>query len=193
MSVSLSKGSSVSLKKQDGSDLSRVILGLGWDAKKKKGFFGGGGDIDLDASAVLLDASKNVVDSVWYGNLGSRDGSVKHSGDNLTGAGEGDDEQIVVDLSRVPANVASIVLTINSYSGDEFSQVSNVFARVVDASTSAQVEVVKYDLASSDTGNSTANIVAKLVRSGAGWSFTALGVAATGKTVKQLFPAVQAV
>lgn len=186
MSVSLSKGSSLSLKKNDGSALSKVILGLGWDANKKKGLFGLGGEIDLDASAVLLDAGKNVVDSVWYGQKVSRDGSVKHSGDNLTGAGEGDDEQIVIDLSRIPANVASVVLTINSYSGDKFSQVKNVFARVLDASSSSPVESVRYDLADSNAGDSTANIVAKLVRNGSGWDFVALGVPATGKTVNDL-------
>jgi len=166
MSVSLSKGGSLSLKKNDGSALSKVILGLGWDANKKKGLFGGGGEIDLDASAVLLDAGKNVVDTVWYSQVSSRDGSVRHSGDNLTGAGEGDDEQIVIDLASVPANVTSVVLTINSYSGDKFSQVKNVFARVLDASAGNGVEVVRYNLAESNAGDSTANVVAKLVRNG---------------------------
>lgn len=179
--ISLAKGNSLSLTKQDGGALTRVILGLGWDAAKR-GLFGGSRSIDLDASAILFDGNGRDVDSVWYGHLNSNDGSIRHSGDNLTGAGDGDDEQIVVNLDQVPANVQNIVLTINSYSGHKFSQVMNVFARVVDATTNQ--ELVRYNLAESK--DNTAVLIAKLTRSGNGWVFTALGEFADGKTVAKL-------
>lgn len=186
MSISLSKGSSLSLKKSDGSALTNVRLGLGWDAAKR-GFFGGGGDIDLDASAVLLDGNGNPVDIVYYGQLRSKDGSIAHSGDNLTGDGDGDDEQIAVDLSRIPNNVSSVVFVITSYSGQKFSAVKNVYARVVDT-TSGEKEVVRYNLAESQ--NETANVIAKLSRKGGEWEFTAIGEFTNGKTAHNTLPVV---
>ena len=188
--VSLAKGSAISLKKADGSALSKVVLGAGWDTVKKGGGFrgllgGGGGEIDLDASALLF-AGSQLADTVYFGQLNSRDGSVRHSGDNLTGAGDGDDEQIVVDLTRVPANITSIVFTINSYSGQTFDKVENVFARVVDASSGRPVEVVRYDLAESKSN--TANVIAKLSRVGGGWEFTAIGEFTNGRTADSLAP-----
>src|ERR1700710_388233 len=115
MSVSLNKGQKVSLAKRDGGTLTRVRMGLGWDAIKKKGFFGGlkNQSIDLDASALLFDAGGNLVDQVWFQQRGSKDGAVQHPGDNLTGAGEGDDESIRVDLAGLPAAVATLVFTVN--------------------------------------------------------------------------------
>lgn len=186
MGLSLSKGSSLSLKKNDGSALSKVILGLGWDTAKRGGFFGaiGGGEIDLDASALLFDAQGKNTDIVYFGKLNSSDGSVRHTGDNLTGAGDGDDEQIIVDLTSVPANVQSIVFTINSYSGQTFDKVANVFARVLDASSGNNTEVVRYNLAESK--NNTANIIAKLTREGSGWAFTAIGEFTNGRTANKL-------
>jgi tellurium resistance protein TerZ len=165
------------LVKPDGSALSKVILGLGWDQAS------GGGEIDLDASAILFDSNRKALDTVWYGSLSSKDGSVRHSGDNLTGNGDGDDEQIVVDLSAVSPQVQGIVLVITSYSGQKFDKVKNVFARVLDASTGANTEVVRYNLAD---GGSTAKIVAKLVRDGSGWTFAAVGNDANGRTVKNV-------
>lgn len=182
MAISLEKGASLSLKKSNGSDLTQVTLGLGWDAAKT-GFFGGG-EIDLDASAILLDGSKNAVDIVSFSQLRSRDGSVAHAGDNLTGAGEGDDEQIRVDLTRVSSNVQSIVFVITSYSGQKFDKVKNVFARVIDTSAGASTEVVRYDLANG--GAYTAKIVAKVTRDGSGWAFTAIGNDANGKVAKNV-------
>lgn len=191
MSISLNKGSSLSLAKSDGSALSHVRLGLGWDAAPapaKKGLFGGlakalGGSVDLDASAILFDSSGQVVDKVSFSHLRSNDGSVTHSGDNLTGAGDGDDEQIVVNLTQVPANVNSVVFVITSYSGQKFDTLQNVFARVVDISNGEQ-EVVRYNLAESK--NNTANVIAKISRSGNGWSFTAIGEYTDGRTVKNV-------
>lgn len=182
MGLSLAKGQSLSLKKDDGGALTRVTLGLGWDPVKKKGLFGGfsgGGDIDLDASVIFFDANKNVLDTVYYGSLRSKDGSVQHSGDNLTGDGDGDDEQIVVDLSRVNASVQSLVFVITSYSGQKFSQLENVFCRLVDNSAGAK-EFVRYNLA--DNSNTTGMVMATVSREGSGWAFKAVGAPCNGKT-----------
>jgi len=187
MSISLTKGNTVSLAKKDGSSLTKVTLGLGWDAAStKKGFFGAvlGGSIDLDASALLYDGQGRNTEIVYFSHLNSKDGSVRHSGDNLTGAGNGDDEQIVVDLTRVPADIQHIVFTINSYSGQKFDQVKNVFARVVDSSDRNNTEIVRYNLA--ESASKTANIIAKVSRQGSGWAFTAIGEYADGRTANKL-------
>ena len=113
MTVSLSKGQKVSLTKRDGGTLTRVRMGLGWDAMKNKGVFDSREQtIDLDASALLFDAAGHLMDQVWFGHLKSNDGSVQHTGDSRTGDGAGDDESIKVDLPRVPANVATLVFTV---------------------------------------------------------------------------------
>ena len=188
MSVSLSKGQKVSLAKRDGGSLTRVRMGLGWDAVKKKGLFGGlkNQSIDLDASALLFDGSGNLVDQVWFQQLRSKDGAVQHTGDNLTGAGEGDDESIRVDLGSLPAGVASIVFTVNSFTGQDFSQIENAFCRLIDETTES--EIARYDL--SGSGRHNAQIMAKVTREGAGWSMTALGIPATGRTFRDLLPAL---
>lgn len=186
MTIQLSKGQSLSLRKQDGVKLDHIMLGLGWDVVKK-GWFGHTKDIDLDASAILFDANKKEVDKVWYSHLSSKDRSVKHSGDNLTGAGDGDDEQIHVRLSSVPANVTDIVFTITSYSGQKFTEVENVFARVVDIDHNE--EFVNYNL--NNIGPNTAVIVAKITRSGDSWEFTAIGNPANGSTVKKVIKDAQ--
>lgn len=191
MTISLVKGGSVSLKKDDGSSLTRVRMGLGWDQAAKKGFFGGGGNIDLDASALLFGAGRDLVDTVAYNHLRSNDGSVQHGGDNLTGAGDGDDETIDVDLSRVPAHVEHIVFVITSYSGQAFDKIQNVFCRLVDLS-SGQKEVVRYQLGS-EKGTSNAQIMAVVSRSGSGWTFRAVGVPGKGKVARDMVQASQAI
>lgn len=184
MSVNLTKGSTVSLTKSTDDSLKKVFLGLGWDvAKKGGGFFGkllGGdsGSIDLDASCIMYDSNKNIVDSVWFRQLKSKDGSVVHSGDNRTGAGSGDDEVISVDLSQIPSNVQSLVFVINSFTGQNFSQIDNAFCRLVDAPNNK--ELAKYTL--SEKGSHTAQIMAKLYRDGSGWSMKAIGEIANGAT-----------
>src|SRR3982074_153688 len=112
----MTKGQKVSLAKRDGGSLSMVRMGLGWDAVKKRGLFGSKSQsIDLDASALLFDASGGLVDQIWFQQLDSTDGSVHHTGDNRTGAGEGDDESIQVDLAHVPAHISTLVFTVNSF------------------------------------------------------------------------------
>ena len=188
MTVSLSKGQKVSLEKRGGGSLSRVRMGLGWDAAKKKGLFGSRRQsIDLDASALLFDAAGSLVDQVWFRQLNSKDGSVHHTGDNLTGAGEGDDESIQVDLSRLPAAVNALVFTVNSFTGQNFSQIENAYCRLLDE-TAGDAELARYDLTGS--GSHTAQIMAKVSRDGAGWSMTALGIPASGRTFHDLLPAL---
>ena len=188
MSVSLSKGQRVSLTKGGGETLTRVRMGLGWDAVKKRGLFGGmkSQSIDLDASCLLFDSQGRLVDQVWFQQLRSKDGSVVHTGDNLTGDGEGDDESIIVDLSELPARVATLVFVVNSFTGQDFSQIENAFCRLVDQNTRA--EVARYDL--SGSGQHNAQVMAKITRDGRGWAMTAIGAAASGRTFRDLLPTV---
>jgi tellurium resistance protein TerZ len=187
--VSLSKGQTVSLEKRGGGTMTRVRRGLGWDAIKKKGMFGKLKDqsVDLDASALLFDAGGRLVDQVWFQQLRSKDGSVQHTGDNRTGAGDGDDESIVVDLQSVPASITQIVFVVNSFTGENFSQIENAFCRLVD-STANDTELARYELTGSGTHNS--QVMAKVSRAGSGWSMTAIGAIATGRTFQDLMPTV---
>ena len=187
--VNLRKGQTVSLIKQGGGTLTVVRMGLGWDAIKKKGLFGRSKDqaVDLDASAMLFDSSSRLVDQVWFQQLRSVDGAVQHTGDNVTGAGEGDDESVVVDLGRLNPDVTTIVFVVNSFTGQNFSQIENAYCRLVD-SASGDVELARYELTGSGTHNG--QIMAKVVRDGAGWSMTAIGAVANGQTFRDLVPAV---
>lgn len=189
MSVSLSKGQRVSLTKSGGQTLTRVRMGLGWDAMKKKGFFGGlkSQTIDLDASCLLFDGSGTLVDQVWFQQLRSKDGSIQHTGDNLTGDGDGDDESIIVDLTRVPSHVNTLVFTVNSFTGQDFSQIENAFCRVVDEASNG-AEIARYDLTGS--GRHNAQVMAKVSRDGSGWAMTAIGAPASGRTFRDLLPAI---
>lgn len=190
MSISLSKGQKITLEKQGGGSLTQVFMGLGWDVAKS-GFlgslFGGGGGIDLDASCVMFDANKQVVDTVWFRQLNSVDGSVRHSGDNRTGDGDGDDEVIHVDLSRVPANVQSLVFTVNSFTGQTFERVSNAVCRLVDKGNNK--EVAQLNL-SGVRGNHTAVIMSKVYRHNGEWKLHAIGENASGQTFRHLLPRI---
>lgn len=192
MSVSLTKGQTVSLTKAGGATYTQVRMGLGWDARKVRGFFGTTKEqaIDLDASCLLFDANGAKVDEVWFRQLRSQDASVQHTGDNRTGAGDGDDESILVDLTRVHPAVKTLVFVVNSYSGENFSQIENAFCRLVD-STNRDAEIARYDL--SGSGPHTAQVMAKLTREAAGWTMTALGVKTNGRTIRDMLPAVQQV
>lgn len=186
MSISLKKNEGISLAKQATNGLAKITLGVGWDVAKSGGFlgaiFGGGGSIDLDASCLVFDGNRRVIDQVWFGQLNSKDGSIRHSGDNLTGEGDGDDESIVIDLTRLPANAEYIVLTVNSFRGQTFDKVENAFGRVVDNNTGK--EMARFDI--SDSGSHTGIILASLSRSGGEWTFKALGERAGGRTVHDL-------
>lgn len=190
MSINLSKGQTVNLTKQDGGTLSRVRMGLGWDAKiiTKKGLFGGTKqvqrDIDLDASALLIGGGR-VLDTIYFGQLRSKDGSVQHTGDNLTGAGDGDDESIIVDLPNVSGSVEHIVFVVNSFSGENFTEIDNAFVRVVD-SNAHDTELARFQL--SGSGTHTALVMAKVSRQGNGWAFTAIGMPGNGRVARELEP-----
>ncbi len=192
MAISLQKGQKISLSKEaGGATLTKIVMGLGWDAKKTKGFFGMGAkdqEIDLDASCVLFDEAKQPLDAIFFGQLASKDGSITHTGDNRTGAGDGDDEQIVVELSRVPSNVKSIVFLVNSFTGQNFSQIENAYCRVVNGTNNQ--ELAKYDL--SCTGAHTAMIMAKVYLHNGEWKMHAIGDNTSGRTFQDMMSAMQA-
>lgn len=190
MSVNLQKGQRISLEKEAGGSLTQVIMGLGWDAVESKGFFGFGGgqkDIDLDASALLFDADGSLVDQVWFRQLKSRDGSLIHTGDNRTGAGDGDDEQIICQLDKVPPVVKSIIFVVNSFTGQDFSEITNAFCRMVNGSNGQ--EIAKYDL--SCQGSHTAQIMAKVYRHNGEWKMYAIGENCSGRVFEELLPAIK--
>lgn len=197
MAVNLEKGQKISLEKEAGGSLTKVVMGLGWDAKQgeKKsgllgGLFGSGASesaIDLDASCILF-AGDKAVDAVYFGQLKSKDGCIQHSGDNRTGKGEGDDEQIVVDLSHVPENVTALVFTVNSFTGQTFDSVANAYCRLINGVN--QSEIARYTLSSQ--GSHTAQIMAKVYRHNGEWKMHAIGENATGRTIADLFQPITA-
>lgn len=187
MAVSLQKGQRISLSKAGAPALTQVMMGLGWDAAKSKGFWGRLStptSIDLDASCVFFNASLQPTDEVWFRHLTSRCGSVQHRGDNLTGDGDGDDEQILVDLNRIPQDVHHLVFTVNSFRGQTFNEVDNAKCRLVDARQ--QTEIARYTL--SGGGEHTAMVMARLYRGDDGWKMHALGEKVGGRTVKDMIP-----
>lgn len=188
MSENLSQGQPISLTTSDGATLNMVRMGLGWKARKN--FLNlASRDLDLDASAVLF-ARQQAVDAVFFRHLASDDGAVRHSGDNrVGGAGTGqDDESITVDLRRVPAHIDQIVFTVNSYTGQTFSDVRNAFCRLVDEDTGQ--ELVRYTFTGG--GNHTAQVMAKVSRTPTGWRMQAIGAPGYGRTFRDLMPAIAA-
>ena len=168
--IELSRGQEIALTTDDGQPLSRLRLGVGWDKAPTAGFIGTGApEIDLDASAVQF-ADGQLFDLAFYNNLKTRDGSVEHLGDNLTGKGEGDDEVITVDLTRVYGKVDSIVLLVSSYQGHTLEWIANAYCRLVDE---GDVELARFRL----TGGTpqTGLAMAKLFRDGPGWRMRAIG------------------
>ncbi len=175
MGVNLVKGGNISLTKAAGpSGLSVVMVGLGWDLRSTTGQ-----DFDLDASAIAVDSAGRAVDDqhfVFYGNMATPDGSIRHSGDNLTGAGEGDDEQITVDLTAQDSRTERIAFPVSIYDADarnqNFGQVRNAFIRVVNTVDGS--ELARYDL-TEDASVETAMIFGELYRHGSEWKFRATG------------------
>ncbi|MDB5868117.1 MAG: stress protein [Polaromonas sp.] len=189
MAVNLQKGQKISLDKEAGVKLTKIIMGLAWDAVKSKGFLGFGSksaDVDLDASCILFDDQNNQTDAAWFRQLQSKDGSVTHTGDNRTGEGAGDDEQIVVDLARVPAHIKSLVFTVNSFTGQNFSQIDNATCRIINASNNQ--EVARFNL--STLGSHNAQIMAKIYRHGSEWKMHAIGEIGHGRTFAELMPQI---
>ena len=174
MPINLSKGQKVDLTKGNAS-LKHIMVGLGWDVNA----FDSGADFDLDASAFMCGANGKCPtekEFVFYGNLVHPSESVKHMGDNLTGEGDGDDEQIRIDLSKIPANISKVAFTVTIYDAEtrrqNFGQVSNAFIRIVDETTNQ--ELIRYDLGE-DFSIETAVVVGELYRHDGEWKFNAIG------------------
>lgn len=182
--VSLQKNQTVSLMKGGRPLLSQVKMGLGWEPAYR------GKDIDLDASVIAFGPQRNHVDSCYFGKLQILGGAIQHSGDNLTGEGAGDDEVITVDLGRLPMEVSGLVFTVNSFSGQKFTEVAKAYCRLLDASTGE--ELVRFDLTSAEP--QTGVMMAKLIRQYSGeWEMTAMGEFVKGRTVRGMVkPAGQA-
>ncbi|AGX05163.1 MULTISPECIES: TerD family protein [Bacillaceae] len=187
MAINLQKGQRVDLTKGN-PGLSKIMVGLGWDPVESKGgggllgsLFGGGGgaNVDCDASVIMLgenDKLRNNSDVIYFGNLKSSDGSVQHTGDNLTGEGDGDDEQINVDLSRVPSHVQKLVFVVNIYDAvkrkQHFGMIRNAYIRIVNPM--GREELIHYNL-TDDYSGKTSLVVGELYRHGTDWKFAAVG------------------
>ena len=181
MAVNLRKGERVNLEK----GMTMALVGLGWDVNQ----YDGAADFDLDASAFMLGKNGKVrkdEDFIFYGNLKSADGSVRHTGDNLTGAGDGDDEVLIIDFTKVPADVEKIAITVTIYEAPErrqnFGQVSNAYVRVARMAGPEDMvgtEVLKFDLME-EFSIETALVVCEIYRNGADWKFNAVGAGYQG-------------
>lgn len=187
MAINLQKGQRVDLTKSN-PGLSRIMVGLGWDPVKSSGgggffgsLFGGGSNasIDCDASVIMLSANdhlQNNKDVIYFGNLKSGDGSVQHSGDNLTGDGDGDDEQIFVELSKIPSHIQKLVFVVNIYDcikrKQHFGMIRNAFIRVVNPTNNQ--ELIRYNL-TDDYSGKTALVAGEIYRNGTDWKFAAIG------------------
>lgn len=183
MGINLQKGQRIDLTKGN-AGLSEVIMGLGWEAAGG-GLFRSAPSIDLDASCLMFDANANVVDVVWFRQLKSKDGSVVHSGDNRTGDGDGDDETILVNLSRVPESVQTLIFTVNSFTGQTFNDVKEAYCRIVDKRNGS--ELARITLSEKSAQRSA--ILASVYRKDGEWKMAAIGeLAAGGRTVQDLVP-----
>ncbi|MCH0562646.1 MULTISPECIES: TerD family protein [unclassified Streptomyces] len=181
--VSLQKNQTVSLVKGGRPLLSQVRMGLGWEPAYR------GKDIDLDASVIAYGPQRNHIDSCYFGKLTILSGAIRHSGDNLTGEGGGDDEVITVDLGRLPQEVTGLVFTVNSFSGQKFTEVAKAYCRMLDAATGE--ELVRFDLTHAEP--QTGVMMAKLIRQFSGeWEMTAMGDFVKARTVRNMVkPAAQ--
>lgn len=197
MAINLQKGQKISLSKDNmgnATNLRRAVVGLGWDAVKRGGGLFGFGtqqveDIDCDASALMLKGGRlaSEQDVVFYGNLHHRSGAVNHMGDNLTGDGDGDDEQITIDLDRVPAEYDRIVIVVNIYRAEakkqDFGLIRNAFMRICDGNTGR--ELVRYNLSENYAGK-TAMIFGELYRHNGDWKMNAVGQGTTDGSLSEL-------
>ncbi|MBQ4523484.1 MAG: TerD family protein [Lachnospiraceae bacterium] len=185
MSVSLVKGQKINLSKEV-EGLSKVVVGLGWDAAKK-GLFGQKQDIDCDASAIVLGANNSYRGVAYYGERKLESGCVYHHGDNLTGDGDGDDEQITVDLKKMPSSVEKVVFVVNIYNCEsrkqDFGMIKNAFIRLVDETTGK--EICKYNLSENYSGK-TAMVFAEVYKKDNEWRFNAIGQGTTDKSISEM-------
>ncbi|MGF1588210.1 MAG: TerD family protein [Pleurocapsa sp.] len=180
MAINLTKGQRISLTKEDPS-LKQIMCGLGWDvAPKSGGFFGGNKQFDLDSSVICLDANKKLTDVkniIYFGNLRHSSSAIAHQGDNLTGAGEGDDEVINIDLPLVPSSIVYLVFVINIYKCNQrrqdFSMVDNAFVRLVNRTSNK--ELARYNLSGAEYKGMTGMILAELYRHNDDWKMAAVG------------------
>jgi tellurium resistance protein TerD len=185
MTISLQKGQKIDLTKGN-AGLSKILVGLGWDPVKRGGgglfggLFGGGGqNIDCDASVIMLNEQNKITGKeniIYFGNLQSKDGSIRHTGDNLTGDGEGDDEQIIVELSRIPAQIQKLVFVVNIYDcrsrKQDFGMIQNAFIRIADMANNK--ELLRFNLTDNYAGRTTL-IVGEVYRHNNEWKFGAVG------------------
>lgn len=178
MTINLAKGQRIDLTKGN-AGLSEILMGLGWAAAG--GWFSSGGSIDLDASCIMFDENKNVVDLVSFRKLNSSDGSVHHEGDNRTGDGDGDDEKINVSLSRVPANVKSLIFVVNSFTGQTFKDVKEAYCRLVDKRTGAELARITL----SEKGAQRSAILASVYRHDGEWKMAGISELAAGGRVAE--------
>lgn len=197
MGINLQKGQKISLSKE-APNLSKVIMGLGWDVRKNtqqksggflSGMFGGGSagaNFDLDAACVMLNENNKVYDFVYFGNLKSRCNSVIHTGDNLTGDGDGDDEQIIVELNRVPQDVKKLIFLVTIYQAQsrkqDFGMVENAFVRMVNTNNNA--EIAKYNLSENYPGKTTM-VLAEIYRHNNEWKMGAIGEGTTDGSLSE--------
>lgn len=185
MGISLQRGQRISLSKE-APGLTKLMCGLGWDVAKQSGggffsnFGGGGQDYDLDASVICLDANGKFTDTknmVYFGNLKHPSGAIIHQGDNLTGAGDGDDEVIIVDLPRIPSQIAKLIFVVNIYEciarKQDFAQVQNAFVRLVNMSNNK--ELARYNLSGREYAGMAGMILAEVYRHNDEWKMAALG------------------
>lgn len=184
MTINLQKGQHISLSKE-APNLSRVMCGLGWDIAKRSGggffnVFDSGSNYDLDSSVICLNSNGKLNhsdDVIYFGNLRHRSDAIFHQGDNLTGAGEGDDEIITIDLLRLPANISKLIFVVNIYDciarKQDFSQIENAFVRLVD--TSNKRELARYNLSGKEYVGMTGTILAEIYRHNNEWKMTAVG------------------
>ena len=194
MAVNLQKGQKVSLVKADGKKLTKLMVGLGWDAAVQEGgffkkLFSGKKDIDCDASAFMCKGGKlkDQDDIIFFGNLKHKSGAVKHMGDNLTGEGEGDDEQIFVDLEKIPSDYDKIIFVVNIYKAVErnqhFGMIKNAFIRIVDNETNE--ELCRYNL-SDNYDDMLAMVAGEVYKKNGEWKFNAIGNGTTDSGLSTL-------
>lgn len=189
MGVTLEKGERLTLEKEGGGTLQNVMVGLGWDPvrqSRKIGFFTHNNEFDLDAS-VFEKSNEKILDTIYYGNLQSNDGAIKHMGDNLTGDGEGDDEQIFVQLSKVPNHIDRLTFIVTIFDcqrrKQDFGMIQNAFIRLVDNDTGK--ELCKYNLSKGYEGK-TAMVMGEIYRFNKEWKFRAIGEGTYDHSISEL-------